>query len=341
MITRQLPREFDFGHDLAFALHNLLARFVVEGETAQLHRVEFTLDELPDEALEGEELWRWCEENGHRADLEKATYRNLVFGLLSDMCQFLYEGLKCSEKGKLSVAYSLLRKPLQDHLYYLERILADWPSFFARFQQGAEFIDYTKLKDAKKATLVGTIGCAMDRAPMGRFVEPEVLYEIRYEKNSDIGLDPIFSHAHHLVTTHKHYETPAGNINFIFCQQDDRERLWRQLYLQLPVVLMHAVLVVSAIFNELAPEFASQALEQEMELAGVGFFLWALEAGGTDKDGAFAALTEIFSDVGKVPCRVCGKELVLEGEALRSFWDSGTVVCVSCLESGINTADGI
>jgi hypothetical protein len=40
--------------------------------------------------------------------------RNLIFGLLSDMCHLLYEGLKCSEKAKLSVAFSNFRKLLQE-----------------------------------------------------------------------------------------------------------------------------------------------------------------------------------------------------------------------------------
>ena len=59
------------------------------------------------EGLQGEAFWHWCETNGYRHILDQYTYRNLIFGLLSDMCHFIYEGLKCSEEGKLSVAFSI------------------------------------------------------------------------------------------------------------------------------------------------------------------------------------------------------------------------------------------
>ena len=75
----------------------------------------------------------------------------------------------------------------------------------------------------------------MDKSSMGRWIEPEWLYELRYEKESNFGLDPIFNHALHLVTTFKHYETSPENINFIFCDEDDRFDLWHQLYLRLPL----------------------------------------------------------------------------------------------------------
>jgi hypothetical protein len=179
-----------FGHDLAFVLHDLFTEHIVEGEQAGLLWFEVPLNRPEDvkamEGLEGEDFWQWCEANGYRHILDQHSYRNLIFGLLSDMCHFLYEGLKCSEKAKLSVAFSNFRKPLQDNLFYLEWILADWPGFLARFRQGPEHIDQSKLeKDIKKATRVDLIGKAMDKTPIGRWVDLEWLYELRYEKASD------------------------------------------------------------------------------------------------------------------------------------------------------------
>lgn len=126
-MAKVLPRKFALGHDLCFVLHDLLAEHVVEGERAGLLVFDVSLNRPEDakamEGLEGEEFWHWCQENGYRHILDQYSFRNLVFGLLSDMCHFIYEGLKCSEKGKLSVAFSNFRKPLQDNLFYLEWIL--------------------------------------------------------------------------------------------------------------------------------------------------------------------------------------------------------------------------
>lgn len=338
-MTRLLPGEFHLGHDLAFCLHDLLARFVVEGEQAELHQVEFAFNRPEDmvslQGLQGEGFWQWCEANGYRHVLEQVSYRNLIFGLLSDMCQFLYEGLKCSENGKLSVAYSNFRKPVQDNLFHLEWILADWPDFLARYRRDARQFDMTKFGGAKKATIVEMIGKAMDKTPLGRWFDPETLYEIRYEKDSASGLDPIFNHALHLVTTRKHYETPTENINFIFCQDDDREQLWRQLYLQLPVVLVHAWQVVRALFKTIAPEFDLTGVEAHEMLLGAGLLLWAESIEGVGcKDGISALLRE-YLEQADLECSRCGAAFILEGTNVRPFWDSGEVECAACRQKMI------
>ena len=84
---------------------------------------------------EGEEFWRWCEANGYRHVLDQHSYRSLVFGLLSDMCHFIYEGLKCSEKAKVSVAFPIFGNRFRTIFFYLEWILADWPGFLAISQR--------------------------------------------------------------------------------------------------------------------------------------------------------------------------------------------------------------
>jgi hypothetical protein len=282
------------------------------------------------EGIDGEEFWHWCEANGYRHILDQHSYRNLIFGLLSDMCHFIYEGLKCSEKGKLSVAFSNFRKPLQDNLFYLEWILVDWPGFLSRFRQGPEHIDPSKLeKDIKKATRVDIIGRAMDATPMGRWIDPEWFYELRYEKASDIGLDPIFNHALHLVTTFKHYATTRENINFIFCDDDDREGLWHHLYLLLPLVLIHALYVVRSLFKTFAPDFEPRDAITDLWLTA-GLLLWAESVGSDEsRDVAKTAFDEIMAEV-PLDCPQCAARLEFETNNLRSFWDAGEIRCGKC-----------
>jgi hypothetical protein len=83
-----LPEEYRFGHNLAFVLHDLLADHIVLGEHAGLLFFEVPLKRPEDakamEGLEGVAFWEWCEQNGYRHILDEYSYRNLIFGLLSD-----------------------------------------------------------------------------------------------------------------------------------------------------------------------------------------------------------------------------------------------------------------
>lgn len=53
--------------------------------------------------------------------------------MLSDMVNFIYESIIIAQKGKMSVAYSLIRKPSKDQLCLLEQILVNQEEFFQRF----------------------------------------------------------------------------------------------------------------------------------------------------------------------------------------------------------------
>lgn len=333
-MARLLPEAFDFAHNLAFVMHDLMADHIVLGERERLLFFEVELHHAENatamKGLEGEEFWHWCEQNGYRHVLDKYSHRQLIFGLLSDMCQFVYEGLKCSEKGKLSVAFSNFRKPLQDNLFFLEWILADWPGFLTRFRLGPAHFELNRLdKELKKTTRVELIAKAMEKTELGHWFEPEMLYELRYEKASDIGFDPIFNRALHLITTFKHYATEPENVNFIFCDDDDRNGLWHHLYSYLPVVLMHALQVVRALFHELAPEFEPHDSITDIWLS-VGFLLWSEELGDEDdRDAAASVFNELLEEA-PIGCPNCNEKLMVDTANMRSFWEAGTMTCRHC-----------
>ena len=184
-------------------------------------------------------------------------------------------------------------------------------------------------KDLRKTARIDTIGKAMDMTPMERWVEPEWLYELRYEKTSEVGFDPLFNKALHLVTTFKHYATERENINFIFCDDEDREGVWRHLYMLLPVILMHTLHVVRALYQTFAPDFEPHDGFTDLWLS-VGFLLWAEQiGGGENKNAAVAMFQEILDEV-PIDCPHCGVRLQPDSPNLRMFWESGAVNCPSC-----------
>jgi hypothetical protein len=333
-MPRLLPDEFHFSHNLAFELHDVLADYVLKGEQAglQFFRVPLTLEE--GKAIKGLEplaFWEWCEANSHRNILDEYSYRMLIFGLLTDFCQFVYEGLKCSEKAKLTVAFSDLRKPLQDNLFYLEWLLADRVGFLECFRKGPEHLDVGRSKDLqeRKELRVSVIGQAMDKTPLGRWVDPEWLYELRYEKASDLGLDPLFNRALHLVTTMKHYATEPEDMNFLFFDDEAREELWGQLYYFLPPVLMHTIQVVRALFGSLDSEFSPRSPGMDAWLIA-GYLLWA---DNIDQEANTEFATSLFKEVfdeEPLICPNCSASVQPDSSGLLSFWETGAMPCQAC-----------
>ena len=302
---------------------------------------EFELHDVDDheklKGLKGEELWKWCRENGYEHVNTNYAFRHLVFGLVSDMCHFIYEGLQCSRKGKLSVAFSDFRKPLQDNLFYLEWILADWDDFLVRFRSGPEHLDLNKqIKDvtARESQRKQIIQKAEEASEGICGLGSDWHYEVRYNKDSDIGLDPIFNQAIHLVTTHKHYRTLEENINFIFCTFDDHNSLWSRLYSALPCILLHALRVVRALFLRIDAEFYPHHKNENLRLSA-GILLWLNHLESTEQDQVLANATEIYLNENLPACSKCDKPIEASIKNLVRLWKRGMIRCGSCKRNSI------
>ena len=129
-----LPRAYAHGHDLCFLNHGILLQMLVSGEKQGvfLHRLPLR-DESERMGLErADNVFEWLEQTGRNSERTEVL-RTIVFPvLLSDFLHFVFEALDTSRKGKLTVAYSLLRKPIQETLVYIfEVMLTDLERFGA------------------------------------------------------------------------------------------------------------------------------------------------------------------------------------------------------------------
>lgn len=329
-----LPSELRLAHDLSFVLHDKIARYVEYGENNGLLSFAVSMRSQVDSdtvaGLDGTKLWEWFASNDYQHILDKYSRINLIFGLLADMCQFIFEALQCSSKGKLSVAFTLLRKPIQDNLFFLEWILSDWDTFLNHFRVGAESLDLSRMSHEDRQELrIRVIGDAMAQTQMGVWMHPRELYDIRYAKYTEIGLDPILNHAIHLVTSHKAYPTAPDNLNFLFCNTEDREILWRQLYLLLPIVLFHAFGITESLMLSIDSTFPTANTHTQLWLTS-GILLWLIEMGGVDGQNAAGAVQKNALAQTEMQCPHCDVYMSLENIDLRQLWDDGCTVCNKC-----------
>lgn len=132
-----LPEKYKFNHMYSFFLHDQLVDIIINGERKKKFNVKVKFDDRKlinqFKNLKGEKLYKWLRKNGFEDELGMLIFKQIYVAVLSDFCHFIHTALKCSEKGKLSVTYSLLRKPLKDHLFILEWLLANPNDFLKKF----------------------------------------------------------------------------------------------------------------------------------------------------------------------------------------------------------------
>ena len=92
------------------------------------HGLSETALEILD-AAKGAALVQWMENNGFDGAVRDMTERQVIAALLADANASFFEALCCSAKGKLTIAFALIRKPLRENLMLLEYLLTDREGF--------------------------------------------------------------------------------------------------------------------------------------------------------------------------------------------------------------------
>jgi hypothetical protein len=327
-----LPKKFEYCHDFAFFLHDILAHMVVQGEKEKLFNVKFEFSSKKDAKkfeqlnMSGESLWNWLDHNNYSWVTEQLAAKQCLVALLSDFCQYIYESLICSKKGKLSVAYSLLRKPLKDNLFYLEWLFADPTEFRHSFNLlNPDDFSLSSISKEKKLHIITN---AISSSKHKEWLSPEFIYDLRYNKNVPYGFESLWNRATHLITNFRSYKTEPGNFNFIFSDNDSKLSQWEHYYSLVPLLLFYAVEVINVLlFNLTEKKYESTIDELRRQ---VGFFLWTHE---TTSDGSSKSILKHARDIVNVfnlTCPLCKKKVSLMQKNLKSFFYNLGLTCRVC-----------
>lgn len=322
-----IPEELHFSHNFCFFLHDQLVSTLKEGEKADIFSIQFNSEKSIEHEMSGEELFAWMENNGYREEILSMYYKQLTSALLSDMLHFIHESLRSSTKGKLTVTYALLRKPLKENLFYLEWLLADPSSMLEAFE-GANLVSKSA-KSVSPERKKEIIGKAMELTSMGKWVDPDFIYDLRYNKHCEYGYEALFQKANHLVTQAKPFETEPANFNLIFSNEISFASQWRGLYSHLPLILIHAIEVVEALIGNFARRDESLP-DLTWVRTMIGFTHWV------DTRPAALVETNFLPDFRKsisdidLCCVECGTKIFSDEKALFSLYNENSLVCGNC-----------
>jgi hypothetical protein len=328
-----LPDEFRFSHDYCVFLHDVLADIVVSGEKARIFDVTFRF-ELPDEAAEfskrnDNDILQWLESHGRAAKAGDIIFRQVVVALLSDFCHFVFEALRSSSKGKLTVAFTLLRKPLKESLLTFEWLLADRPGFIEAFTQDWPDRLDAVLRNQSTSERLNIIRGAVSRTSHAALFDPAFIEQVRYDRRAEHGLADLFDMAMHLITTFKVIETEPQNFNFVFSNDGARNTQWYHIYWHLPVILNYAIDVIEALIFTFVPR-----VDTELDITDirrkVGFFLWASHYSAATTLPSAMQIRREYLDQLSLRCSRCGKGLVFDDDIASSVFDRSRFRCPKC-----------
>lgn len=332
-----LPAEFEFSHQFSFFLHDQLVETLISGEKAEIYNiiVEFEDEKHADQMAkyDSEEALDWMQKNGYGDQVRLLFFKNLCAALLSDFLHFIYESLQCSAKGKLTVAFALLRKPLKENLFYLEWLLARPADFLDRFEAShPDRFRLPHISDGEESEHLKIIREALEKTDAGDWLDADYIHEIRFKKNSFFGLEPTWQQANHLVTTYKYLETESCNLNFVFSDDYSRSTQWQAYYQFVPILLFHTVQIIEALFGMFAKrQNADMDITSIRTLAGMVLYFnespWE-----QDMPDAMETLVDHLKSA-ELACLSCGSEFYIDDDNIRLFYEQGSLNCRECGET--------
>jgi len=272
---------------------------------------------------------KWLRENEYWREVADLTYRSPCQALAVDLVEFADVALSCTIRGPLTVGFALLRKALKDDLFALEWIVADPEDYFQRFFSGTA-LD-REVRNLKAPRQIEIIRAAASKTRVGEWMPAEMLHDLRFNKNSPTGLEPLWQKANHLVTTQGALTTQAETLNFVFADDDERDELWRAFYGVVPALFFH----VTQVFDAALASFAGRAEPghtAQLVRTLAGMTLW-MRSKGTRID--LAKQRKLFERLllrqfPKKSCERCARRVSLTLKNRHQLFEDGRIECAGC-----------
>jgi hypothetical protein len=315
-----LPQKYHFRHQYIFFLHDILAKIVKVGEKEGHFNQNIKLDNADHQEIlkskKQEETYDTLMELGYADQLNLLLFKQIFVAVLTDFLQYIYTALETAEKGKLSVTYSLLRKPFKDNLFILEWILSEPDIFLSGFKSTKSYEEIA-IDNIKQTDKIRIIKIANDRTGIP-FLNAEFIYELRYDKSKPYGFESMWQQATHIITTSKHYRTEEMNLNFVFSDYNAKISQWENLYFLMPGLMLYTVNICWTIYHTLQPK--SKIIDENMlSRITVGYSICTKESVRKFDQSILKNMPML--------CKKCGSEVLVSDDIENSIINKGKFLC--------------
>lgn len=275
----------------------------------------------------------WLKSNGRHSEFKEVLIKKIGLAIVGDMANFIYESISAAQRGKLSVAYALLRKPFTDELLILEQLLVDADTFIDKFYNNKDPAKYDPIKLSGGSDGLKTLIKNCVNRINSKLYNPGLLYEFRYDGSSAAGILGYSHKALHIVTKGKGYETSIQNLNFVFSDKSDFDSQWKHYFFVMPYLLIYSAEVIDALFS---PFLAKSEQLQTLKIRSVKRFFaiiqW-LHQSNWNKQRERAAISEEIKNTLKFKCDSCQYVNKFEDADIDLYFEIEILLCKNCFQA--------
>ena len=319
-----LPEKYWASHEFCFYLHDRLVSLMLEYEQ---NGVQDIVSESFQNAIASHEkefedidIIDFMKQNELLEPYRHHILSHVILGLTSDMLHFLYESLRCFEKRKFSVAFSLLRKPFKEHLLLLSWILADEEDFISRF----EFNNHINFSGISKELRLEIISKAISKLHLKESFDAELIWDMIFSKKHPNGFEPTWQRATHLTTSQGELlKTEEYSFNFIFESAFD-DYYYEFLHNKLPHIMLYLSQITIECFNRIHPVNKKTITHLTLTTMGVYEALFL--------DGRSVTISRMFQkELGDLlNCIHCNSKLQIRKRNAPEFYLHERIHCENC-----------
>lgn len=331
----KLPKEYYKIHNLCAIIYGQLSEIYKDELYKELFVTGFSFkDEQEFNSLnsikeQGTHILDWLNNTGKQNELEIVLSKHLLTALVFDMLNFIFESLFCAKRGKMTVAYALLRKPFTDELLILEQLLVDRKGFINKFFHSGVPEEYDPSnRNINKLDIISKAIKALNNP----LFKADFINEVRYDKSCNYGINGRSNHALHIVTRDKNYKTENQNFNFIFSTENDLEIYYRHYYTIIPNLLIYATAIIDKLtfsFIENTQSVNRKILKDFRRTLAMVFSL-EYTAKGERKDTPFF---DMIKELLTLECPNCNYSASIERADCELFLQTELFLCPKCLNN--------
>ena len=228
-----LPKEFHEKHKtcefLLYQLEDFILKEAFKGLKVQTIKLDKEL-----ELADGEHILDYLLRIDKSDEHNEIITSHILNAVIADTCQFLQIALFSSLQQRLTVAFSLMRKPFVYNLLVILRLYLT-SDFLEKFNKEDNF-DTTGLSQDDITELLN----ASESLLLTKSIKASDVYDFVFNPALPDSLVNMSNKALHPSTTrNKNNKTDVQNINFVFSTKEGIFTQWDYLYRRLPFLLLY------------------------------------------------------------------------------------------------------